>query len=106
MKLNFLGWILYWEDEDYGGRLRDLYLKRNQLLHQGKRNDITEQDLAFTDHLLLNLLINLVRHPELFRSKDDVIAFSERVEAERVLGIKPRVRPSTFMFTRSFRPDF
>jgi hypothetical protein len=102
----FLGWILYWEDEDYGGRIRDVYLKRNLLLHQGKRNNITEQDLAFTDHLLLNLLTDLVRHPKLFRSKEDVIAFSERVEAERVLGVKPKVRPKTFMFIRRFKPGF
>jgi len=33
----FLGWVLYSEDEDYGRRIRDVYRKRNLLLHQGKR---------------------------------------------------------------------
>jgi hypothetical protein len=101
-----LGWVFFWEDEDYEGRIREVYRKRNLLLHQGKRDAITEQDVAFTDHLLLNLLANLVRHPKLFRSKDDVLKFSERVEAERVLGITPKVRPGTLMFTQPIDPGF
>lgn len=88
-----LGWVGFWETDNYEDRIKEVYGKRNALLHSGRREGITEQDLRFTDALILNLLINLVGQPKLFRSKDDVIAFSEKVEAERVLGVKPRVRP-------------
>ncbi|MGH3144504.1 MAG: hypothetical protein ACRDTR_01755, partial [Rubrobacter sp.] len=88
-----LGWVGFWETDNYEYRIKEVYGKRNALLHSGRRERITEQDLAFTDSLILNLLINLVSHPKLFGSKDDVVRFSEKVEAERVLGVKPRVRP-------------
>jgi hypothetical protein len=101
-----LGWATYWEPDDYEGRIRGVYKKRNDLLHRGKRDAISPKDLAFTDHLLVNLLANLVSHPKLFRSKADVIKFSERVEAERTLGIAPKVRPKGFKFLRSFQPEF
>lgn len=101
-----LGWVGYWEPENYEDRIGRTYGKRNALLHGGKRDDITEQDLAFTDHLLLNLLLNLAGNPKLFGSKEDVVGFSKRVEAERVLGTRPRVRPRNLRFVRRFRPDF
>ena len=101
-----LGWATYWEPDDYEGRIRDVYKKRNDLLHRGKREAISPEDLAFTDHLLVNLLTNLVSYPKLFRSKDDVIKFSERVEAERTLGITSTVRPKGLRFIRSFKPEF
>jgi len=101
-----LGWATYWEPDDYEGRIRDVYMKRNGLLHRGRREAISPEDLAFTDHLLVNLLANLVSYPKLFRSKDDVIKFSARVEAERTLGITSKVRPKGLRFIRSFRPEF
>jgi len=102
-----LGWATaYWQHDGYEDRIKGVYRKRNNLIHQGQRSTISKKDLAFTDHLLFNLLNNLVNHPNLFGSKDDVIAFSERLEAERVLNIKPRVRPKTLRFSRPIDPDF
>jgi hypothetical protein len=101
-----LGWVFHWEAENYEGRIREMYGKRNELLHHGKRDNITEQDLAFTDHLLVNLLVNLVGNPKLFGSKDDVVEFSERLEAERILELRPRVRPKNLRYIRSVRPEF
>ena len=95
-----LGWVFFWEEKDYGARIRDVYRKRNDLIHRGRRDRITDVDLAFTDHLLVNLLANLVNLP-LFNSKDAVIAFSKRVEAERILGVKPKVRPKDMRFITS-----
>jgi hypothetical protein len=64
------------------------------------------QDLAFTDHILVNVLVNLVSLPKLFQSKDDVVAFPKRLEAERMLGIRrPRGRPN-LRFTRLVDPNF
>ena len=89
----FLGWVGFWETDGYEDRIKEVYSKRNKLLHSGRR-DVTEKDLEFTDSLILNLLINLVSHSQLFGSKEDVIRFSTKVEAERILGVKPKVRPS------------
>jgi hypothetical protein len=92
--------LAFWEEEDYKGRIRELYRKRNDLIHQGRRDRITHEDLAFTDHLLVNLLANLVNLP-IFNSKDAVIDFSKKLEAERILGVKPRVRPKDLRFVTS-----
>lgn len=90
-----------WHAEGYESRIRNVYRRRNALLRQGNREGITEQDVEFTDHLLLNLLSNLVSFPKLFRSKSVIISFSEKVEAENVLGIRPRVRPKDLSFVAS-----
>jgi len=102
-----LDWSDYWEADNYHERLENAYKKRNALLHQGKRDEVTNQDLAFTDHILFNVLTNLVSNPKLFSSKDAFVEFSEKVEAQRTLGVeRPRVRPRGLMFSRSVKPDF
>jgi len=93
-----LDWALPWEANNYKERIEGVYKKRNALLHRGRRDELTEEDVAFTDHLLENVLANIVRHPKLFDSKEALVEFCAKVEAERTLGRKPRVRPPTFMF--------
>jgi hypothetical protein len=94
----FLGWVGYWSVNEYEQRIKDVYKKRCKFVHDGKRDQIEVSDLLFTDDLLLNLLANLVSHPKVFSSKDEVIKFADKVEAEHTLGIKPRVRPKTLRF--------
>jgi hypothetical protein len=97
----------YWKADNYEGRIKNAYKKRNALLHQGRRDEVTDQDIAFIDHILVNVLRNLVSHPKLFSSKDAFVNFSEKVEAQRTLGVKkPRVRPKTIRFIRPAKPDF
>lgn len=91
----FLGWTGFWESADFEKRIRDLYRKRCLLVHQGARDEINIEDLLFSDDLLLNLFSNLVRHPRQFDSKAAVVRFSERVRAERVLGVDAGSRPKT-----------
>jgi len=109
-----LGWSAWWEADNYEERITDnyeeriknAYKKRNALLHQGRRDEVTNQDLWFTDHILVNVLMNLVSHPKLFSSKDAFVEFSEKVEAERTLGVtRPRVRPKDLRFIRPAKPD-
>ena len=100
----FLGWVGFWGSENYEDRIKDVYKKRNRLLHDGDREEISEEDLEFTDELVLNLLTNLVGHPQLFRSKKDVTSFSQKVEAERTLGVTPRTQPKSFKFVKRRRP--
>jgi hypothetical protein len=102
-----IDWHHYWKADNYEERIKKAYDKRNALLHYGRRDEVTDQDLAFTDHILFNVLTNLVYHPKLFSSKDAFVDFSRRLEAKRTLGVKkPRVRPKTFRFIRPVRPDF
>ena len=66
------------------------------LVHEGDASGVTEELLLFTDDLMLNLFFNLTRHPKLFNSKEAVVEFfADRVKAERVLGLKGKVRPKT-----------
>ena len=94
-----LDWNPEWRSMDYPTLIQDAYDKRNSLLHQGRREEITEWDLEFTDHILLHALGNLVRSSKLFPSKGAFIEFTKRLEAERTLGQKPKVqREGSFMF--------
>jgi len=94
----FLGWVGYWSVDNYEQRIKDVYKKRCRFVHDGNRDQIEVSDLLFTDDLLLNLLANLVTHPKVFSSKDDVIKFADKVEAEHTLGINTKVRPKTLRF--------
>ncbi len=94
----FLGWTTNWRIDDYERKVREIYKKRCGFVHAGKRETIQVEDVLFIDMLLLNIFLNVAKHPNLFRSKESLIAFSEKVQAERTLGIRPRVRPRTMTF--------
>ena len=42
--------------------------------------------------------VNIIQHINIFRSKEAVIEFARKVEAEHILGVKPKVRPKTFTY--------
>ncbi len=97
----FIGWVGFWHVQNYESRIREVYRKRCSYVHDGNADDIEISDLLFTDDLLLNLLSNLIHHHKIFRSKSDVICFAQKVEAEHILGIDPRmskIRPRTLQF--------
>jgi hypothetical protein len=94
----FLGWSGFWHANNYENRIRDVYGKRNKLVHTGRADDISATDLLFTDDLVFHLLWNLVAHIQLFPNRESVLEFSKRVEAEHVLGLKGRVRPRTLQY--------
>lgn len=94
----FLGWVGFWTVERYSERIKELYRKRCDFVHNGNQKNITISDLLFTDDLLQNLLMNLMRHISLFNSKAAVIEFSKKIEAEHVLGMRPGVRPKSLRF--------
>src|SRR5690606_20271832 len=91
----FIGWSQDWQVSDYEGRIRELYQKRSTVVHRGARDAVSMVDVLFSDELIVNVLMNIVRHPSLFGSKAKVVEFSEKVRAERLLGVRPRVRPKT-----------
>ncbi len=96
----FIGWAKDWKVENFEEKIRRIYEKRCQFVHTGKRDHINIEDILFSDDILLNVLTNIVRHPKIFRSKQKLIEFSEKVQAEHILGIKPKVRPKTFQILR------
>lgn len=94
----FLGWIGFWDTENYEERIEQLYKKRSAFVHDGNREGILKKDLLFSDDLLLNLLLNIVNYIHIFSSKDKIIDFSEKVEAEHKLGLASKVRPKKLIF--------
>ncbi len=97
----FIGWIGYWEVDNYKEKIKGAYKKRSQYVHDGDESNILIQDLLLTDEILLNIMVNLVSHHEIFKSKDNVIDFTNKVAAEHVLGIignKSKIRPKTLSF--------
>ncbi|HCE56488.1 MAG TPA: hypothetical protein DER09_01510 [Prolixibacteraceae bacterium] len=94
----FIGWVGYWEENKFEEKIRSLYTKRSQFVHDGNSNNITVEDVLFTDDLVFNLLWNIIKHIDLFPSKASVITFSEKVQAEKLLKVKPKVQPKTLKF--------
>ncbi len=97
----FIGWVGYWDVDNYKDKIKDVYLKRCQYVHDGNDSNIEIQDLLFTDDILLNVLLNLLAHHNIFNSKEDVIEFTTKIGAEHVLGIvgnKSKIRPKTLRF--------
>jgi hypothetical protein len=92
----FLGWTIQWYLDSYKEKIDYLYQKRCNFVHKGRRNEITINDLLFSDTLLLNVITNIVKHHKLFNSKEKLIEFSEKIQAENILGIKSKNRPKTF----------
>lgn len=94
----FIGWINDWETAQYERRIHELYRKRCTFVHTGNAEKITIEDVLFSDDLVFNVLFNIVTHIDMFQSKDDIITFVQKIEAERILGINPKVRPKTLQF--------
>jgi len=97
---SLLGWMGYWKTADFHKRIDDVYSLRCKVVHDGRLELVEAKDLLFTEDLLMNVLVNLLRHPKLFQKKEDVINFAELVSAEHLLGQKSRVRPKTLMFVK------
>lgn len=96
----FLGWSEYWVKDDYENRIKDIYKKRSNFVHNGDNKNIQLQDLVFLDDLIFNILNNIIRFHKYFRRKRDIIDFSEKYEAEKLLGIKSKYRMNKFEISR------
>ncbi|MDP1548933.1 MAG: hypothetical protein Q8L97_02065 [Nitrosomonas sp.] len=91
----FLGWMTRWDSCKFEEQIRSIYKKRCAFVHAGDQSSVEISDILFSDVLILNVLINIAIHPVLFKSKEDLVNFSEKVEAEKVLGLKSKIRPKT-----------
>lgn len=93
----FLGWAGFWgQDESFTRKVEDMHKVRHKIVHQADTAEFTPDHLLFSDDLVFNLFLNLVKHVGLFKKQEDVIEFCRKVEAERILGLKSSVRPRSF----------
>lgn len=95
---SLFGWLGNWESGKYKDRIDSVYKKRNLLVHDGFDEEINVEDVEFLDELLLNILLNFSKHPELFGSKKSIELFTRRVEAAEILGIDVQIYPETFEY--------
>lgn len=101
----FLGWSGWWEEEGYRDSIETAWKKRCDFVHNGERSHIDLEDLFFTDVLVLNLLMNIVKEIDRFDSKDAIVDFSERLECQKKLDIDYQVRPRSLRFLRRTYSD-
>jgi hypothetical protein len=94
----FIGWTTYWQNLQYPELIKSIYKKRCAMVHSGIVKEIKDEDVKLTDELVFNLMANIVKCINIFKSKDDLINFSELVYAERLLGAKPKIRPKQFRY--------
>jgi len=91
----FIGWSSDWSIVGYEKKIRDIYDKRCAFVHAGRTDDLVIDNLLFSDQILVNVLFNILTHLSMFKDKESIIKFSEKVEAEHLLGIKSKIRPKT-----------
>jgi len=94
----FIGWVGYWREKKFEEKIQSVYTKRCQFVHDGNSKNISVDDVLFTDDLVFNLLWNIIKQIDLFPTKESVIVFSEKVQAEKLLGVKHRIQPKTLTF--------
>lgn len=101
----FIGWTTAWAIGDFENRIQGAYKKRCAFVHAGKFDGLTVRDLVFSDDILFNVFFNIVKNIDIFRSKEDLILFSKKVEAEHLLGIDTKVRPKNIAFIQPVYND-
>ena len=96
---SFIGWVGYWETENFESKIDEMYKKRCKIVHEGKLSLVLVDDLLFIDDLVNNVFDNIINHINLFHCKKDLILFTKKIEAEHLLGIQGKTRPKTLRFS-------
>lgn len=96
----FVGWVKGFEDTKNNEVINDLYKKRCAFVHDGNTAKIEIKDLLFLDDLVFNLFLNIANHINIFPNKKAIVSFSEKIQAEKLLGIKSKMIPKTFKFMK------
>jgi len=94
----FFDWLDFWNTNSKN-KIKELYKKRNDYVHNLDYENISIDDLLYTDEIIYNLITNILNHGEIFYSKKALINFTKKIEAERTLGIKTKLTPKTFQYT-------
>jgi hypothetical protein len=87
-----IGWSLDWETKSFEEEIKKIYVKRSRYVHNGKADEITEEDLLFTEVLILNLYNNIFRNIKHFDSKEKLKELIDTSNAIDTLGLKDKRR--------------
>lgn len=94
------GWLTDEKSEMWKSIVKRLYEQRCSFVHSGEQKEITWTDLHNADTILANLLMNLSGLTKTIKSKQDIIAYANEIEARKILGKKPRVGKLPLFFKR------
>lgn len=94
----FFGYCPLWEQGRFDQLIADIYKKRCELVHEGRRDAITIQDVIASDLILFNLIGSIVFNLKLFRNKGDIFDFAEKARARNLLGFAPRGKSWKWFF--------
>jgi len=96
----FLGWNEEWIKKKYEERIKDIYDKRCDFVHNGDLKYIEIKDLLFTDDLIFNILNNIIRCQNKIQGMKDIIEYTEKYEAEKLLNRKSKYQFGKFEIMR------
>lgn len=93
-----LDWAEHWKKENIEERIRTVYKKRCDYVHDGKTSSITKEDLIFTDDLIFNIFNNIINCVEKIDSKGTLIEFSDKYKAEKKLSLTSQYQFGKFQY--------
>lgn len=94
-----LDWCDKWEKEKIEIKIKEVYKKRCDYVHDGKYKEITKEDLIFTDDLIFNIYNNLLKNTNKIISKSKLVEFSDKYKCEKELNLKSKFQFSKFQYT-------
>ena len=83
-----IGWTPDWVDKKYEGKIKDIFTKRNNYIHDGNAENITTENLLFTELLLFNLYNNIFGNSKHFDSKEKLKELIDTSNAINTLNLK------------------
>lgn len=93
-----LDWCDKWEKENIEIKIKKIYKKRCNYVHDGKYENITKEDLIFTDDLVFNIYNNLLKNTDKIISKGKLIEFSYKYICEKELNLKSQYQFGNFQY--------
>jgi hypothetical protein len=97
----FIGWTEEWHDEKMHSLISVLYKLRCDIVHNGDFENIGIKEYFAIRDINFILLWNIIVHIKYFKSKKELIIFSEKIKAEKLLGLKKStILPKSLKFMK------
>lgn len=94
------GWVPLWQAENYDAQIVEMINARNDLVHAGAYEDVSEGMLRLSDELFANTLYYVVSMTTAVRSKADLITLAAKRQAAQTLGLSRPYLPRSRVYTR------
>jgi hypothetical protein len=96
-----LDWNKEWIKNDFPQKIKEVYNKRCNYVHDGKTDQISKEDLIFTDDLVFNIYNCIIKNLDRVSSKKYLIEFSVKYQCEKKLKIQSsKYQLGKFQFMR------